>query len=194
MSLCKWISPGLLLTLIACAEPPIDEMRSAEIAISSARAAQADIYCNLELEHANNVLKKARQNFVAGKFGSARTYAHIAKELADSTMTLAIIKKAQTQTEAENAIKYCEQKMAALYNLISRAETLGINGDQLSIASSRFYELERTLLELIDKNREGQFLEVLEQSKQLIESASLTTYELIKLIGDSRKRVAVNIL
>lgn len=160
-------------------------MQSAEKAISAARMAQAEMYCKTELERTLTLYQKAQQSFIAGRFDHAKAFARLAKDLADSTLTLANSRKERAQAEAERTIKYCEQKMTTLLNLLENAETLGLTGEKFDQTKSRFFELERTLLEMIDKHREGRYNEVVEQSSQLLESASLATYELIKLMGET---------
>jgi len=165
----------------------------AEKAVSSARVAEAEVYCKIELHHALSVYNSARQSFAARRFDRAKTYSVLAKEWADSTAVLATRRKAHVQADADNAIQYCENKMAVLQNIISRAETMGIAAQRVNTASVRFSELERQLLEMLDKNREGKYHEVIELSDRLAESVSLATYEMIKLISETRKTIGTGV-
>jgi hypothetical protein len=171
----------------ACAEAPLSDMKSAEKAIAAMRASRAEVYCKLELQQVMNAYNDAGNRLVARDFRAAKAFAVLAKELADSTLVLADAKEKHAKAEAEKSLENCERKLTTLQNLLIGFETVTIPSEAVSGASERYSELERDLLELMDKNSSGEYQEVIERSRYLIESASLATYELIKILGEQRK-------
>jgi len=90
----------LLGLLTGCGKPPQKEIEAAKAAIDSARAAEADLYARPVIELAQAALARSDSSVAVKDYSRAKTFALRAKQLADSSITVAMQQKQQRKSEA----------------------------------------------------------------------------------------------
>lgn len=182
------LSSSLLVSIIviaACAKLPEKEINRASAAIDSAMGAKANYYAPREFQKAKQAYDNA-QNFISKKkYDQAKSFAVLARKMADSSIVASKRKKIITEIEIEQLISYLQHKIDVFEKVISKAENFGVPATEIEPAKLQLTELNRTLLTMIIKNSEEDYETIRHETNYAIERASLATYQLIKLISNN---------
>ena len=174
-----------IMVISACSKAPEKEMRLASAAIDSAMTIKANYYAPKEFEKAKDALKKAEDLRSKRQYSKAKNFAILAKKMADTSMVVSKRKKIITEIEIEQLISYLQHKINLLEKVISKAESFGVPSNEIENAKAELTELDRTLFMMILKNDEEDYETIRHEGQYAIEKASLTTYQLIKLISNN---------
>src|ERR1700730_17128766 len=112
MSSMRWLVLSLALFAAvagaACGDPPEKEIRQAQGAIDTARAAGADQYSREEFTAAEDALKKARDAVQQRDYRQALNSALDARERAQTAAKESVNNKATARVDAERALAVAE--------------------------------------------------------------------------------------
>ena len=174
-----------IMVISACSRVPDKEIKNASAAIDSAMTIKANYYAPKEFEKAKDALKKAEDLRSKRQYSKAKNFALLAKKMADTSMVVSKRKKIITEIEIEQLISYLQHKINLLEKVISKAESFGVPSNEIENAKAELTELDRTLFMMILKNDEEDYETIRHEGQYAIEKASLTTYQLIKLISNN---------
>ena len=174
-----------IMVISACSKAPEQEIKLASAAIDSAMTIKANYYAPKEFEKAKDALKKAEDLRSKRQYSKAKNFAILAKKMADTSMVVSKRKKIITEIEIEQLISYLQHKINLLEKVISKAESFGVPSNEIENAKAELTELDRTLFMMILKNDEEDYETIRHEGQYAIEKASLTTYQLIKLISNN---------
>ncbi len=176
-----------LLCITACTKKaPQQEINLAEAAIDSAMSAKANYFAPKEFELARDAYLTARKYIDQKKFDKARQSALLAIKLADSSIVISKRKKIITEIEIEQLISYLRHKIDVFETVISKAENYGISSARIDSARNELDALNRILVMMIIKNDEEDYETIRHECNIAIERASLATYQLIKIISNTK--------
>lgn len=96
---------GFAVSLAGCGKPPQKEINAAKAAIDSAKAAGADVYASEVFKLAGDALRRSDSLVAVKNYSEAKTFALRAKQLADSSITVAMQWKEQRKSEATRLVE-----------------------------------------------------------------------------------------
>ena len=115
---------------VACEQPPEEEIKAAEGALSKAKAAEADVYAEEIFRSATNTLKDAKDKVEQGEYEEARAAAIEAEERANQSVSQAETNKAKTRDDAQAIIDSTSPSVAEAREALNAAPRgKGADGD-----------------------------------------------------------------
>ncbi len=115
---------------VACEQPPEEEIKAAEGALSKAKAAEADVYAEEIFRSATNTLKDSKDKVEQGEYKEARAAAIEAEERANQSVSQAETNKAKTRDGAQAIIDSTSPMLAGAREALSAAPRgKGADGD-----------------------------------------------------------------
>ena len=163
------LSMGLLclmaISLVSCAQPPEEELKAAEEALSKAKSAEADVYATEVFRSAKNTLEEARAKVAKDDYEGGKASAIRARELADQSRSQAETNKVKTRGEAQGIIDRTATGLADARSAIGGAPRgKGADGD-LDQLQADLSQAEGWLADARNNLGSGKFKDSLSQAK-----------------------------
>lgn len=150
---------------VACEQPPEEEIKAAEGALSKAKAAEADVYAEEIFRSATNTLQDAKDKTEKGEYKEARAAAIEAEERANQSVTQAETNKAKTRDDAQAIIDSTSPGLAEAREALNAAPRGKGADEDLDQLDADLGEAEASLNGAKGSLENGMFMDALAQAQ-----------------------------
>lgn len=170
--------------VMGCAQPPTEEMASADKAVAEAKAKEANLYANDAFKKAEDSLKKAKDQVVAKQYKEAKQVAIDTIALAQQAIAGAAAWKAKMQEDAAKIAADVEKALDELKTDVAQAikKKLPVPKEEIQAAIGKWGG---DLTAAQNKLKGGKVNEALGEIKAMMTAVSAKKEEIAKLVASA---------
>jgi hypothetical protein len=178
-----------LVSLFACAKPPLDEMNRADAAVGRAEN-DPDVvtYALVALERARDALASMHTEADAKRYDAAKQLADEAERLADKAISDAKLAADRAKRDAETAVAGLDNAVAETEQTVQSARKTGQKGVDFAQIDKDLLSARSTVNEAVKAQSESRYREAIDKSQYARGALSAINSKLSQKVFETNRK------